>query len=336
MTSSTSSSECPAAVWERWLATFLGVLVTVGAGLFAALVILDPYDTGRFGLLPSRGVSDENPRTANASRGRDQQFEAAVFGSSTGQILHPNRLSQLSGLSFVQLTIPGTRAREQLALMRWFLQHHERVGALVVVTDESWCTAEAGLPIANPFPFWLYSDRDLEYLRNIFSSRSLGRARRQIEIWLGRRPRSDPKGYWDYELGRVWNFHPDVTRQEVDFPELSSDGAAPFPAIDRLRDVVEALSHEVPAVVVMPPIFFTQIPPLGTRAALRLATCKTAIANVLAGRPRGGFLDFRVVNATTRDPANFMDTAHYRAGVAKKIERSIATAITMGRTVVDF
>src|SRR5262245_26823747 len=136
MISSTSSSEWPAAAWRHWLATFLGVLVAVFGGLYAAVVLLDPYDTGRFAVLPSVGVVDGNPRTANASRGRDPQFDAAIFGNSAGQILDPRELSRLTGLSFVQMTVPGTRIREQLAMARWFQRHHRQIGAWVFVTDD--------------------------------------------------------------------------------------------------------------------------------------------------------------------------------------------------------
>jgi hypothetical protein len=336
MTSSTSSSDWPAAAWRRWLATFIGVLAVAGLGLLAAIVLGDPYDTGRFALLPSVGVADESPRTANASRGRDPQFDAAIIGSSTGQLLHPKLLSQATGSRFVQLVVPGTRAREQLTLMRWFLRHHPRVAALVIVTDESWCNADATLPIANPFPFWLYSDSDAEYLANIFSARTIGRLVRQVSIRLGRRARSDPAGYWDYELGRAWNFHPDVSRQETSFPDLAGPPTAPFPAIDRLGQALSAIAADAPVVIVMPPVFFTHVPVAGTPEAARLAACKAALANSVARRARGGFLDYRVVNATTRDPENFMDVLHYRAGVARRIERSIAAAIATGRAAAEF
>ena len=126
MSSSTSSSESPA--WGRWLATFLA-MAALGAGVIFALVMLvDPYDSGRFGLIGIKGISDESPRTANASRGRDPQFNAAVFGNSTGQLLKPAELSQATGARFVQLTVPGTGPREQIALLRWFVRHHPRAG----------------------------------------------------------------------------------------------------------------------------------------------------------------------------------------------------------------
>ena len=42
-------------------------------------------------LLGIQGVRDASPRTANASRARDPQFDSAVIGNSTGQLVKPER-----------------------------------------------------------------------------------------------------------------------------------------------------------------------------------------------------------------------------------------------------
>ena len=104
MSSSTSSSDVAAretADWGRWLATFLGTLALGAAAVFAFVLIVDPYDSGRVGLLGIKGVRDASPRTANASRARDSQFDSAVIGNSTGQLVKPDELSRLTGGRFV-------------------------------------------------------------------------------------------------------------------------------------------------------------------------------------------------------------------------------------------
>ena len=131
MSSSTSSSDAPGAetdalAWGRWLAAFLCALALGAAAIFALVLAVDPYDSGRFGILGIEGVYDESPRTANASRARDPQFDSALFGNSTGQLLKPSELSRLTGARFVQLTVPGTGPREQLAIMDFFLRYHAR------------------------------------------------------------------------------------------------------------------------------------------------------------------------------------------------------------------
>src|SRR4030095_13907913 len=162
MSLSTSSSDCRA--WGRWLATFVCMSALGACVIFTLVILVDPYDSGRFGFIGIKGISEKSPRTANASRGRDPQFSAAVFGNSSGQLLKPTELSQATGVRFVQLTVPGTGPREQIGLLRWFVRHHARADALVIVTDPVWCTDNPALPILNPFPFWLYSNSPIEYL----------------------------------------------------------------------------------------------------------------------------------------------------------------------------
>ena len=53
-------------------------------------------------------------------------FNAAVIGNSTGQMIDPFRLSRETDLRFIQLSIPATGPREQLAIMRWVISHHPR------------------------------------------------------------------------------------------------------------------------------------------------------------------------------------------------------------------
>lgn len=154
---------------------FGGVFFGLGTLLFALLLLIDPYDTGRFPSFGLVGVRDRSMRTADASRGRDPHFNAAVVGNSTAQILNPYRLSDLTGLRFIQLSIPQTGPREQLELMHWVLSHHATYGALVVVADTLWCSHDPNLPLREPFPFWLYGG-DADYLANVVSSKAIDRS----------------------------------------------------------------------------------------------------------------------------------------------------------------
>src|SRR3954470_9657159 len=138
MNSSISSSD-DASAWGRCLAACLGALVLGAALILLVVVAVDPYDSGKFGWLGIEGVSDDNPRIANASRARDPQFDSAVIGDSTAMLLDPAELSQFTGARFVKLTGFGLDPREQLAMLDSFIRQHRRIGALVVVTNMSWC-----------------------------------------------------------------------------------------------------------------------------------------------------------------------------------------------------
>jgi hypothetical protein len=326
MSSSISSSE-PAPEWGRWLDAFLGALA-LGAALVVAFVIaVDPYDSGRFGFLGIEGVSDLNPRTANASRARDPQFDSAIIGDSTAQLLKPSELSALTGLRFVQLTMPGSGPREQLAVLDFFMRHHARIGAVIIAVDGAWCTRDAALPLRHPFPFWLYGESKLGYAAGLFSSRSLGRAWRRALIGLGLRERTRADGYWDYEATRPHDFRPAIAPYLEPVPPFTGVASDVFPAIPRLKEAIDKLPADVPVVLLAPPLFYTHIARAGGAAAADDDACKRALKGAVEGRARGAFIDYRVDNALTRDPANFMDYVHTSAAAARQMEREIAMRI---------
>ncbi|MFZ0065745.1 MAG: hypothetical protein WAK90_06215 [Pseudolabrys sp.] len=324
MSLSTSSSDSQ--TWGRWLATFVCMSALGACVIFALVILVDPYDSGRFGFIGIKGIRDESPRTANASRGRDPQFSAAVFGNSTGQLLKPAELSQATAVTFVQLTVPGTGPREQLVLLRWFVRHHARTDALVIVTDPVWCTDDPTLPILSPFPFWLYSDSPIEYLGRLFSSRALGRLVRRVQLGLGLRTPSARDGYWNYELLGHGEFRPALLNEPADIAAVDE---TQFPAIEQLAGFIANVAN-VPVVLVMPPMLASNLPRPGTREAARLAACKVALARLVAGRPHSNFLDFRVDDPLTRDQKNFLDPIHYRAPVARRMEQRIAESLRLG------
>src|SRR6185437_9892788 len=187
------------AAWRRFVMHWMAALVTILAATLAFIILVDPYDSGRFPSIGISGISDRTQRTENVSLGRSDKFDAAIFSNSHGQLLDPERLTQATGLSFVQLAIPGANPPEQIAMMHWFIRHHARIGALVLAADERWCGDDP-----QPwkwFPFWLYGDSNFKYLINSLNTRSGGAAIRRVKYALGLLKPSDPRGYDDYERG---------------------------------------------------------------------------------------------------------------------------------------
>ncbi len=328
MTSSISGSDRRVATgdttrqaWRRWLVVFCGVYFGAGAVLFALLLLIDPYDSGRFPSFGIVGIADRSMRTADASRGRDPRFNAAIIGDSTGQRIDPYRLSDATGLRFVQLSIPKLGPQEQLVMMRWVMSHHPDYGALVIVTDPIWCSPDPNRPLDNPFPFWLYGG-DLDYLANVVSAKALDRAAWRIQIALGLRQAVDPVGFTDYLRGGerpVFETPPPVT------PEALGEvpWAPRLPWVDRLRAFLATVPQSVRVLVVVPPVYFTALPQPGSRQATVIDTCKAALKQAVADRPRAGFLDFRVDLEGTHDAEDFVDLVHYRHKLAHQVEDAI-------------
>jgi hypothetical protein len=105
---------------------------------------------------------------------------------------------------------------------------------------------------------------------------------------------------------------------------MSSRAEFDFPALIRLDAVLAEISAATPVVIVMPPQFYTRLPPAGTPAAQFRDACKDRIA---ARARRDAFIDFLVDSKITRSPENFMDDEHYRSNIAQIIEADIAAAL---------
>ncbi|MGY4503355.1 hypothetical protein ACVWYH_007312 [Bradyrhizobium sp. GM24.11] len=313
--------------WQNCFQIFLASFLGAAALVTFLFELVDPNDSGRLGLLGIKGIQERNAQFANVSRARDSQFDSAIFGNSTGQLINPTHLFQATGKQFVQLVAPGADPIGHLAILNFFLRHHKHVAALVIVIDDPWCVHDLGEPSLNKFPFWLYDDSTLKYLAHLYNWPSIERAFQRIGIGLGLKDRTDPTGFWNYE--EVWppgKYRPSLDQRPEQFTStgmVRSD----FPARDMLANAIKALSLDVSLVLISPPKFYTALPQTGSQAAAEREACNLAYRSVLKGRSGGALLDFGVSNELTRDPNNFADLIHYRTLVAKEIERSIVITI---------
>ena len=178
---------------------------------------------------------------------------------------------------------------------------------------------------------------DLEYLEHLLSTRAITAARNRIELAMGLKPPTDPRGYSDYETGRLWNFHPVIADGATE-AESANDGASSpntdFPALVELDAIFAALPPETGVVIVMPPVYRAMLTQPGTQLATDLRACKAELARRVTDRPRSGFLDFLVDGPISRDPVNFMDPQHYRLNIARMIEARIAAVLTQGAAAI--
>jgi hypothetical protein len=302
--------------------------------LFAFLLSVDPYDSGRFGVFGIDGMVDRNSVTANASRARDPNFDSAIIGNSTALLLDPNPLSEASGRRFVQLSVVGGSPREEMTVLDFFLRQHRRVGALVFVTDPGWCE-HGQREMSREFPYALYGDSRLVYAGYLFSGAGIEHAVQRVSIGLGRRQRSDPSGTFNTE--DVWPAGQFFARNDPRDPPPDAARADIFPEVTKLDDAVKKLPSEVPVVILVPPTLASTVPPPGSALAAERQACNAALRRVVAGRPHSNFINYRVDNALTRDRANFVDYIHYRPMIAAKISDGIAASIREGEAAkIDF
>ncbi|MBR1170915.1 hypothetical protein JQ571_28330 [Bradyrhizobium liaoningense] len=336
MNSSISSSETDPG-WGRSLLAFLGTLAGAALLVLALMVVVDPYDSGKLGLLGIEGVDNRLTPITAASRARDASFDSAILGNSTGQLIQPAELSRASEFRFVQLYMTGASPREQLAVLDFFLRNHRKVGALVIAADPGWCVHARPTEEGVPFPYWLYDGSVVTYAVRLISWQAIEQVFQRIGIGLGLRPRMNRDGFVSYE--DIW---PPGQFKETNAPRdpapvASAEARAVFPEIAALKDVVRKLPVDVPVVIIVPPTFAATVAKPGTQAELERNACDAALAQVVAGRPRSNFVSYRLDNELTRDRASFVDYIHYRPVLARKIEQGIVASLRDGEKArIDF
>lgn len=297
-------------------------------GAVAALFVLDPFDTGRPGLIVKPGVPNQGPRTSNASRARDDTFAAAIIGNSHVQLLMPERLTQATGLPFVSLTVPGTGAKEQLAIIDFAMARRGTpLRALVIGLDGFWCTPDPALKTINPFPFWLY-DLDLkDYVAGLVRWDNLESIGRRLRYLAGLLPRSRADGWWDYEVFRVWNRERIEAALAVPAETSPRNETGRFPALERLTQKLRELPADLAVVLVAPPVYVTGLPAPGSALARSDAACRAAKQAVVASRARTALVDWRDDRPENRQIENYFDHSHFRSGLAQQLEQDIARTL---------
>jgi hypothetical protein len=330
MNSSTSASDdaSEAPRWRRLLCRYATITLTAGLALGILVLALDPYDTGRFSLLPAYGVADFGPRLASASIGRRRDVDAAIFGNSTVQLLDPARLSRMSGYTVVSLAVPGTGPMEQLALAAFFHRHHRAGPALVFGIDASWCATDDPIKLAYPFPLWLYSEDRFDYVVNMMRYKSFEAVVRRLKLLAGYERMARPDGYRDYDTGKPWH-QPEFREPAAPEKPAGTPAAATndLTAPPLLRQFLAGLHPDARVVLVFPPRHTRAIPPPGSVAAAELDVCNEAYRAVAGARPDTQLLDFLVDGPMARRGENFWDAIHYRAPVAREIEDRLADAL---------
>lgn len=336
MNSSTSSSEIDPG-WGRSLTACMVALIGAAVLVLALMVIVDPYDSGKLGLLGINGVDNRLTQITAASRARDANFNAAVLGNSTAQMIEPAELSRATDLHFVQLYTTSSAPREQLAVLDFFLRNHKQIGALVIAADPGWCVHARPKEEGAPFPYWLYDRSVVTYAVRLISWQAIEQAFQRLGIGLGWRPRMNPDGFVSYE--DIW---PPGQFKEVGWPRdpapaPSAEARATFPEIAALVEIVRKLPADVPIVIIVPPTFAATVPEPGTDVALERGACDAALKTVIAGRPRSNFISYRVDNELTRNRDNFADFIHYRPKLARRIEQGIIASLRDGESAqIDF
>lgn len=332
ISAATADDGCDARPWRRWLRAFLLTAIILGGVLYAGVVLIDPFSTGRFSLAQGVDIASRNARLIKGGVARDPRFDAAIFGSSTGYALDPQKIGDGSGWTVAQLAIPATLPPSQLLVARAFQGHRNgRANLQIYMLDYLWC--RPGDPSAGgwgAFPDWIYESSGTEYLSRILFPEGVTTAARRLAIRSGlMEPSARADGYMVTNLPPI----PRTTLAALVRPTANPAPAEGFPALELLARHIARLPEEVALAFVFAPPFINTLPVAGSAADERLQECKARARQIAALRPNSVSLDLMAENAITRDAANYFDELHYTPAAADAVASTIV-ALLKGNSLV--
>jgi hypothetical protein len=340
MTSSTFSSDGELdGKWRRWLTICLATLATSFATLFAAVVVLDPFSTGRLTPLERVDIAVPTRPYAAAGLARDRRFNAVIIGNSHALRIDPAILTDATGMRFMQLAVYGVIPPDELLLMDAFDRAHRgQQGAFVVVLDRLWCDAQRGRSFGTELPRWLYQGSDLDYLRNLPSPLAVIGALRRVLILAGlagpavRADGFEPIGYNPPNRAQLRQDMESMSRQ-TEAPQLGK----PLPYLDDLAAHLAKLDAGASVVLVFPPVYIGFLPAPDSSAEAKVDECKDRARRIAQLRPKTAFVDLQVDSPLARDAGNFIDATHLDDNGMAELNSAIIGAVRglTGMSAID-
>ena len=317
------TGEGPAPSANRWRTSIVIFVLTAVINallVIAVLAALDPYDTGRFAIAPL--WRDRIDREKN-SRGRDPQFDSAIFGNSRIELLRPELLDKNTGMRFVSLPILGAEPIEEFVLLRYFLRHHSNPRALVIGLDETWCFNPLQSELTAEYRDWLYSDSVLNYIVHLYSFRSIEQAWRVHSTSISR-----ADGFDDYEplYHAAGADAMEVVRKKFNpaRPTAPFTSTTKFPAASQLEQILRDLPVATVVVLAWVPIHISMVSLPGSPSERAIAACHAAYVFDGSVHSRTRIVNWSVDRPENRIDENYFDNVHYRTPIATAFGQDIA------------
>ena len=340
-----ADSRHPEKPWRRFAAIFVAVF----AGAFVCgvvfIVLLDPYELFPFSLPIERPIISIDQRQTYAQIIRSHRFDSLIVGSSTSRTIDPSVLDRKFDARFANLSISAGIAKEQLAIIRYFLRKIGPPKVIVIGLDHVWCdrAADRAVSIAGDFPDWLYDDNRWNDLPNILNKNMIDLSVRLVRYHLKLYgPRIQPNGY-DVGDPYAWLYNPSRAREMIwgeqhlwalpasPEPDLPPEDRATmtFPALAWIDEVLAQLPPTTVKILAFMPVHIAAQPWPGSQDAVNEWECKERAAAI--GRRRDAtVIDMRIASPLTFKDENYWDKLHTRAEIGRMVSETIADAALRG------
>jgi len=228
-------------------------------------------------------------------------------------------------------------AYEQMRIHDLFVRHHPTTKVILIGIDDSWCKRETSYEkyTFREFPEWMFDENPWNDLLYLFNDKALENSVRLLEFVAGKRsPKYEKNGYRDFTLGfGTYNkgviaktLYPKGSPDEPRVPTLNPSNDHPkwkFATHELLRNMLRhELAKQAETILVFTPLHGGYL----ARGAVLYAECKTRLLRI-AEANSVRVIDFMIDSEITRVDDNYWDSLHYRAPVARTLERDIAAVL---------
>lgn len=338
--------------WRRFAALFLGVFFGGLAGLYAFVLLVDPYGVVPFSLPIERRIVSINQRHMYPQMVQSGRFDSIVLGTSTSRLLDPEQLNGLFGARFFNAAMNNGRAWEQKLIFDKFVDKVPAPKVVIVGLDTVWCQSNAashrfGYP---DFPHWMYDANPGNDFLHLLNAKTVEHAGQLVATWVGiirDRVRGDgfevfvpPEEIYDADRARhrVWDEDGRPRPRELAGPPVAWSAerrsSLRLPALAWLDDMLARLPPATLKVLAYMPVHVAVQPLPGSSGAEVEAECKDRIETI-ARRRDARVVDWRIPSRLTRDESNYWDALHFRLPVARRVARDLAAAVLEGREAAD-
>lgn len=332
--------------WRAYVNWLLGGLLGGLCTCFVAIVLANPYRNLPISSWNDSPMMDTNQRFQYPALARNRNYDSAVFGTSTGRLLRPEKLESLFGGSFAQMSMNSAAAYEQSRMAALFLRHHPDAKYIIMTIDSVWCITGDTFPktAGRRWPEWMFDENPWNDLPKLMDGKTVELVGRSIAYHLGLdESRYDDNGYRDFTPGTVGNYDSAKAlnniygasgkrepASEADLYTATELFDLMFPTHALMGNVVEAADLDTRIVLAFMPYHFFYQGAEDSRKFQLHRECKKRMAAGFAGQPNVSIVDFMFHSPLTKEDGNYWDQLHYRTEIADHIVDEMAKGLEGG------
>lgn len=303
----------------------LAYALTLG-GLYAFIVLVDPFDVLPLSLPLERRPVAGNQRFAFPGLARKAEFDSAVVGSSTVMLLDPEELSRDLGRRFVTLAMGAAKHLEQRSILGVFARNHPHARTVILSVDSVWLRSAENRKRQDLYrvPDWMYDANPWNDYAHHFDLYTVEKAGRQLGQIIGiDEPTFRRDGYRRfvpatvaYDTAKVHeNLYGPVQRAKTEAWKQAAAENVEF-EWEALDEALALLPASTEKILLLPPLHVVAHPPL--------AVAKRTLVERMRAVPNLRIVDFLFPSSLTKTDSNYWDPQHYTAEIATEISRLLA------------